>query len=654
MKTVICGRGAETGGKSVQVHVLQTLRELGHDVQGFDPLLHGENSEQRLVVLGGLLNHWTPDLVVHVASEDDLNWESFQGLASEHEAMTIAISSGLNFVGAPVANNRLGELVATHDVVVSHDPSQKSTYQGAGSYALFDQMAACNIHALDAAAGAMKSPSSQILVLGDADAANAHIVRDLVNADLEVQIVGSGWGDHADLRLLVSNSTSLELRVSRILATELVVELPPTVTQQSAAQMSCQETGLNLLALEAVALGKPVLTTERAGVEAHLISGLDIFTWQQSSDVASLACMLLSDRDQLNEIALAGQVQLRTNHQAVAHWVSLFDEFSVTPEPLTRRAISTDDLRVCVVVPVDASTSDADLGATLDSIATQTSSVSEVFVVSNSEIAMDLGNQVNSLVASGADEATLVNLAIDESGAGLISVARPGETWMPDRLANQVEHLHQNRDLDLSHGLVLDHSGTSTYHSWSLPRTLLDGQTLVSSTLLVRRSALEGLGSSALLLGDLEAQVLASTRLRCGALDAVVVNAATTHAPVDQVLAQSIASIFPEIERCDDSQQAAAAAFCELGGRVASEHPDLAVELCGIALDHLEELDPVLHAVYSGETPVSEELLVGESDRYSTELNSVVPLEVDRVITSDGRLLGNRMRATQPQEIQNP
>lgn len=137
-------------------------------------------------------------------------------------------------------------------------------------------------------------------------------------------------------------------------------------------------------------------------------------------------------------------------------------------------------------------------------------------------------------------------------------------------------------------------------------------------------------------------------------LNEVVVIAATTQTPVDQVLARSIVSIFPEIERCDDSQKAAVAAFCDLAGRVAAEHPELAAELCGVALDHLEELNVTLHSVYSGENSASKELLLGESDKYSEELGSVVPYEHDRVITSDGRLLGNRMRATQPQEIQNP
>jgi Glycosyl transferases group 1 len=600
MKTLICGRGAETGGRSVHVHLLQALRDMGHTVHGFDPLLHGATPGQRMKNLASLLVHTAPEVLVHVPSGADLDLNELQAVTAELEIMTIAMSTGMTFVDAPVARDRLEEFVATHDAVTTADPSQNATYTGPGAYAMFYMKPSCNLLAIDAATRRVRPVKSDVVVIGDADPTNAHLVRQLLEANLDIEIVGQGWGVHADLRLFASASGSLADRVARIRGSRLAVELPPTLRALSDASMSRSEVGLCVQALEAAAMGVPVLTAARPGVSSHLIPSAQVFTWESDSELSTLVGMLLSDGEALGDVALAGQQRVRSDHRALSRWVALFDDFTLEPQPLSSSFDSAEDHHLAVFVVANSETDSNDLMATLASITSQSDQVSELVLVASVEPHRQMGENVKVIVAPEADDDTLIALALSATHSGLVAAARPGDIWCEDRVSVQIEQLQKSPASDMSFGPALSGPLAQASAQSNLSLALIDSQSFLPASFMVRRSALSRLGSGRMLVGASDALIAATKQFTCSYVDQPLIVAGERSTAAADLCAVPISSLYPEICESTDRRSAAAAAFLDLAARVAASDSSLARELVGMALDCLDEPNLKLDALHSG------------------------------------------------------
>jgi Glycosyl transferases group 1 len=327
MRTLVIGRGAESVGSGVWMGVIRPLADLGHDVLGLDV------SDQREVAaatreLTGTAERLQPELVVVVPTPGDLPSAGLTEIFSD--ALTVAVHAATAWDGSPTRLADVPAHVAGFDLVTVPDEFALERWRRYGPASIFKLGVGTDLATLDEASRHRRRVAS-VAVMGAADPANAAIVEGLVEAGIDFVLLGEGWGGRPDLRVYAADTANRADVIGVLAAADLAVELPPTEAARSVAGLSLEECPLGSQALDAAALGVPVLTVDRPGVEQVLAPGIEVLTFPAGGDAGRLVALLLATPDELAEVGAAGQERVRRDHRSGERWASLLRCFENVP-----------------------------------------------------------------------------------------------------------------------------------------------------------------------------------------------------------------------------------------------------------------------------------------------------------------------------------
>ena len=327
MRTLVIGRGAEANGSGVWMGVVRPLADLGHDVLALD-ISDRRDSAAAAAAVAGTVERLQPELVVAVPTPGDLPDAGLTECFGD--ALTIAVHAGTAWDGCPTRLADVPLHIAGFDIVTVPDRWSLERWRRFGPASVFELGLGIDLATIDDASRRHRRVAS-VAVLGSADPLNAALADELVEAGLDVVLIGSGWGRRPDLRVLSADASVPADAFGVIAAADLAVELPPTETARSVAGLALHECGVGGAVLTAAALGVPTLTIDRPGVAHWLTPGLEVLVVPEHGELANLAALVLSTPDELAEIGVAGQARVRRDHRAASHWRRLLGAFESTP-----------------------------------------------------------------------------------------------------------------------------------------------------------------------------------------------------------------------------------------------------------------------------------------------------------------------------------
>lgn len=632
MRIVVSSRGAEDMLGLARLTLVASLRAEGHQVMGVDPRSHGDTASARTDAVVTALRGFGADLVVVVPSPGDLDLGRLRSATIELDVLTMAVHLGPTGGEAVTRLADVPDHVTDFDLVaVPHDHAYEN-FSAWGRHGLIELRPAVAPAVLDDAPAAAITTHAVVCV-GDADPHNANVVRSLVEVGLDVGVVGRGWEHHADLRLRATVRCSVQERSARLAAASIAVELPPTLAQLSEADAAFEECLLTQGALDAAALGTPVVAIRRPGIDRHLTENDEVLVAERAADLPDLVRLVMSDPDELAAVGLAAQTRLRVDHRWDARWSELREWFGIdAPDAPPATA------GVSVVVAVDESTDLEKLNETVVSISDADPSAEILLVGAGADATAGLDVDPPNLVAvdvPGAPIDLALSIGINRTYREWITVATPGTMWRPDRVGTATTVAN-------SSGAIAVHSCDGPapgYDRWDALRTDFGSTGLAPSSCLLRRDAAEsGLWRS--LLGDPRAIADLVASGPVVRIDEPLVSGCDA-APV-LLPGPSIASFRPAVQRAVDADAAAASAFCDLAASFADRNRELARSLIELALDHVDlEDDPAgveLQSMLTGEARLDGARLSELASVLGHELVTILPDIADQVWDNTGGL----------------
>ncbi len=637
MRIVVAGRGAEAPVGQVRTTLLRSLVALGHVVTGFDPIRHGTGSTERTDALTALLSGVDADWCVVVPTPGDLDLSVLRRATAELGVVTLAMHSSTTLSGAPTCLDDIAEHARIFDLVAVPHASAAAQWYPYVRHGLVQLPPAVAPEVLDERFDGAVVPTSVVCV-GDADDDAAGVVRSLRDVGLDVGVLGTGWDGVADLRSCDLGRPGVRERSAILAAADLVVELPATLRELSVAAVPRHETLLSQSALDASALGTPVVALDRPGLAEHLEPEHELLVAADVGDLPDLLRMVLSTPELLRAVGLAAQERMRVEHQWQHRWTSLLDWLGADP---SSTLATTDGL--AVVVPVDPADDPADVRATITAVLD--TEVRRRIVIAGAAGDLDRcltddlpeDHDVHRVVVPGGDDAVRVSAGLASTSARYVTVVRPGTVWPAGRIDRQVRLLDEDPLVD---AVVARHEHFDHFHRWDLLRRWVGaGSVQLAGTIFRRTSLMERVGSGLLAgRGDALAEAVRSLRFRSAELDELLSSpSAVPIGPEDT----GVVAVFPQVQRCERVDQALAAAFVALAADVAEQRPELSRELCALALDHLEDGDERLAAMAGGDTDVDGDALGAIEQRLGLELRAVAPTAEDQVWHQGGGTLAN-------------
>lgn len=635
MRMVVCGRGAESPVGEIRMALLRSLVAEGHVVSGFDPLRHGATRIERTTQLAALLSGVAAELCVVVPTPGDVDLDELRRATAELGVLTLALHTVTTFPGAPTDLGELEAHARAFDLVaVPHAPGAAAARPWVRHGLVELAPAVCPLALDEAPVEAVDLAT--IVCVGDADADNAHLVRSVASTGVDVIALGTGWDDVADLRHLCPGRPSMPERNALLAGATVVVELPATVTDRSLAGCSVEDTMLSQPALDAVALGTPVVAIDRPGLREHLEPDLELLVARRADDLPDLLRLVLSTPDLLRAVGLAGQQRLRVEHQWRHRWTTLWDWFGAD-EPLSAASATAG---VSVIVPVvEATTADALAGTVASVVAGEVRS--RVFMVGDRHDldvagadALTHAEGVEAIEVPGADDALGIMAGTSWALSEYLTVVRPGTVVPPGRFEAQAAALDAERDLDVVAGIG---EVPARFHRWDLVRRwLLDGQAQLGGAMVRRRVMSDRLGP-AVITGRADAIVDSVRALRYRAIE---LPALALPSPVTVTLDDvPIAAAYPQFRRCADARRALGGAYAMLASELAHHDGPAAVTLAGRALDQLDDGHGVLGEVASGRRDLG--VLDEVAAELGHDLRAVAPTTEDRVWNHTGGTIAN-------------
>lgn len=635
MRMVVCGRGAESPVGAIRSTLVRSLAAEGHVVSGFDPLHHGSTPNERTAQLSALLEGVAAEICVVVPTSGDLDLQELRRSTAELQVLTVAMHTVTTFPGAPTALVELETHARAFDLVAVPHADAAAAGRPWVRHGLVELPPAVCPVALD------EAPSeaidiAPIVCVGDADAENAHILRSVASTGVEVLVIGDGWDDHADLRHLSPGRPAAPERSALLAGATIVVELPATVQDRSLAGVAFEETMLSQPALDAMALGTPVVALDRPGIDDHVEREVELVVARSADDLPDLLRLVLSTPDLLGAVGLAGQQRLRVEHQWRQRWTTLWDWFGAD-QPL---GAAPSTAGVSVIVPVDEATSADALARTASSVAGGDVRARVVLVgdpaALDAAAAHDLdeaeGVEVVSL--SAGDDELRILAGMSWALSEYVTVVRPGVEMPTGRLEAQVAVLDAERELDVVAGAE---EVPAAFHRWDLVRRwLLAGEAQLGGALVRRRVMVDRIGT-AVLGGRVDAVVDSVRALRYRAIDlpAIEIPAPVAIEPGDV----PIGAAYPQFRRCADPRRALGGAYAMLAADLADRDADAAMELVARALDQLDDGHPVLEDIVSGRGDLAS--LASVAGELGHDLRAVAPTTEDRVWHQSGGTIAN-------------
>jgi len=344
MRVVVCGRGAADARSSVWAHVTSSLRAHGYEVVAFDPRSPERSGLVRGDVVSSLrklLIEQQPHLLVHIPTPGDITPSDIREATSASETVAIALHTGTSFTEAPTRVAEASDHLRDYDLVTVPDRWIAAEMAAVGGYRLFCLEPGAHAPSLD---DAVPGDRRGVVIVSEPDARGADIARSMVEAGIELRLVGRGWSEHPDLAPLSFERPSYSELGTILASAALVVELPLHVEVQSMLRVSAWEVGVGQSVFDAACVATPTLTLERPGVSAHFVPGESILTYRRDDDVANLASMILSGEAQLGAVGEAAADIVRSAHRWTDRWSDLLGPF----------AQPDDDGEAVVVQPVGA------------------------------------------------------------------------------------------------------------------------------------------------------------------------------------------------------------------------------------------------------------------------------------------------------------
>jgi len=320
------------------------LRSYGYEVVAYDPrspqssgLVRGNSMSS----LRSLLIEHRPHLLVHIPTPGDLSPAEIREATAASETIALALHTGTTFSEAPTRVSEAADHLRDYDLVAVPDKWTAAELAAEGSYRLFCLEPGAHAPSLD---DAVPADRRGVVVVAEPDDRGASIARSMVEAGIDLRLVGHGWVDHPDLAPISLDPPSYSELGSILASAALLVELPLAVEQQSLVRLSAWESGVGQSVFDAACVATPSLTLERPGVDAHFGPGESILTYCREDDVARLVSIVLSDANLLSTVGEAAADLVRAQHRWSDRWSDLFGPF-VQPD---------DDGEVVVIQPVGA------------------------------------------------------------------------------------------------------------------------------------------------------------------------------------------------------------------------------------------------------------------------------------------------------------
>ena len=327
MRVVVCGRGAADARSSVWAHVTSSMRALGYEVLTFDPRSPERSGMVRGDAVGSLrklLMEQRPHLLVHVPTPGDISAADIREMTSASETVAIALHGGTTFAEAPTRVCDAGDHLRDYDLVAVPDRWTAAELAAIGDYRLFCLEPGAHAPSLD---DAVPGERHGVVIVSEPDDRAADIARSLVDAGVDIRLVGNGWSDHPDLEDHAMQTLPYSELGTVLASAALLIEMPLHVQSQSVVRTSAWEAGISQSVLDAACVGTPSLVLERAGADAHLQAGSNVFTYRSDSDVANLVPMLLANAAQLESVGEAAADTVRAAHRWTDRWDDLLRPF---------------------------------------------------------------------------------------------------------------------------------------------------------------------------------------------------------------------------------------------------------------------------------------------------------------------------------------
>lgn len=327
MRVVVCGRGAADHRSALWVHVMGSLRHLGHEVIGLDPTTPGRSGLVRGTAadaLEAMLERFEPELFVHVPTPGDLDPRDVRRLTAATQTVSVALHASTTLGESVTCAGDAEEHLIDYDLVCVPDPVEAARLHEIAGYRVTCIEGAVHSPVLDEA---VESDRRGVVVVGEPDDRGADVVRSIVESGVDVALFGSGWSLHADLEPLSFPRIGHPELATVLAGAELVVELPVPTSTLAQAKMSAWEAPVGQVVLEAAAVATPAITLERAGIAAAMTPGVDIATYATDGDISTLVSLLLSDEQGLREMGQRAADSVRAQHLWTQRWQTLLAPF---------------------------------------------------------------------------------------------------------------------------------------------------------------------------------------------------------------------------------------------------------------------------------------------------------------------------------------
>jgi hypothetical protein len=245
-------------------------------------------------------------------------------MTAASQTVAVALHGGTTFAEAPTRICDAGDHLRDYDLVAVPDRWTAAELAAVGNYRLFCLEPGAHAPSLD---NAVPGDRRGVVIVSEPDERAADIARSLVEAGVDIRLVGNRWSDHPDLEDHAMQTLPYSELGTVLASAALLVEMPLHVQSQSMLRTSAWEAGVSQCVFDAACVGTPSLVLERAGADAHFLAGSNVFTYRSDADVANLVPMLLADAAQLESIGEAAADTVRAAHRWTDSWDDLLRPF---------------------------------------------------------------------------------------------------------------------------------------------------------------------------------------------------------------------------------------------------------------------------------------------------------------------------------------
>lgn len=311
MRILVSGHGANILGDYLQNEVVEPLRFLGHEV------LVVELTETKVQKA---LHRFFPDILVVIPSNEVITGARIRALTVETETIAICLHPGGRYSGTSTSLNELEEDLREYDFVFVPEEDVYEEYKNIGGYRL--SLLKPSVHP-PSLVPAVVSERRGIVCVGDADPINVQVVLELQGTE-EVTVLGEGW---EDLPLDINYEVALPIaeRGTLFAGAKIVVELAPSLKQQSITRRSHSEMGVSSFVLEAAAVCTASVVFQRPGIGEHFDIENEVFIYCGNDDLAPLLPMLLASTNDVERVAHNAWQRVHSDHTWSQRWQNILE-----------------------------------------------------------------------------------------------------------------------------------------------------------------------------------------------------------------------------------------------------------------------------------------------------------------------------------------